>query len=234
MVVLIAGISYLGYFAIKIVGNRHGPVLTGLLGGLVSSTAVTLNLARLSKNNPNLRNALSAGILTACATMFVRSLVLTAIINPDLINLVLPALSVMSIITFLLAFILWQSMKNFQGTDELPLENPFQLGIAIKFATFLIAILFLSKILKYYYGDMGTYVLAAVSGMADVDPIILSMSQFSKQGLGLNVAVQAIFIAVSVNSLVKSMLAVVIGDRVLGLTVTGILTFAITVGLLVT
>lgn len=234
MVVLIAGVSYLGYFAIKIVGNRHGPVLTGLLGGLVSSTAVTLNLSRLSKTHPGMQNALSAGILTACGTMFVRSLVLAAILNPALIEILLPALSIMSLTSFIIAFILWSSMREFQDNEDLPFENPFQLGIAMKFGAFLIAILILSKLLKFYYGDMGTYVLAAVSGIADVDPIILSMSQLSKQGMELKAAAQAIFIAVSVNSLVKSVIAIVIGDRILGLTISGILIFAIAAGLMLT
>ncbi|MBK8816632.1 MAG: MgtC/SapB family protein [Methylococcaceae bacterium] len=234
MVVLIAGISYLGYFSIKIVGDKHGPVLTGLLGGLVSSTAVTLNLARLSKGNPAMRNAFSAGILTACATMFVRSLVLASIVNRDLLAILLPALSITSIATYLLAFILWRRMNDFERKNDFPLENPFQLGVAIKFAVFLIAILFLSRLLKDLYGNTGTYALAALSGIADVDPIILSMSQLSKNGLDLNVAAHAIFIAVSLNSLVKSIIAIVFGDRVLGFTVAGVLTLAISLSLILT
>ena len=96
MVVLIAGISYLGYFAIRIVGNQHGPVLTGALGGLVSSTAVTLNLSKLSTQQPNMENVLAAGILTACATMFARTLLLTSVMNPALFRVLLPALLVMT------------------------------------------------------------------------------------------------------------------------------------------
>ncbi|SJM94846.1 MgtC/SapB family protein [Crenothrix polyspora] len=233
MVVLIAGISYLGYFANKIVGNQHGPVLTGLMGGLVSSTAVTLNLARLSKTYPNMHNALSAGILTACATMFVRTLVLAFIINPILLMALLPALSVMSAITYLMAFLFWQTMKGGQGNEVVTLENPFQLAMAIKFGAFLMAILLLSKGLKIYFGDMGTYFIAAASGLADVDPITLSISQLSKEDLALNVASQAILIAVSVNSGLKSMMAWVIGDKALGLRVGGTLLCAIMAGLLV-
>ncbi len=233
MVVLIAGISYLGYFAIKIVGNRHGPVLTGILGGLVSSTAVTLNLARLSKTYPGMQNGLSAGILTACATMFVRTLVLVSIINPILFVTLFPALAVMSMVTYFLAFLLWQTMREFQGTEEVKLENPFQLAMAIKFGVFLAIILLLSKLLKIYFGDMGAYFIAVASGIADVDPITLSMSQLSKEGLAPSVAAQAILIAVSVNSGLKSIIALVIGDKALGLRVGLTLACAVVAGLLI-
>lgn len=232
MVVLIAGISYLGYFAIRILGNRHGPVLTGIFGGLVSSSALTINLSRLSSSYQNMQDALAAGILTACATMFFRVLLLTFILNPDLFQLLVPSLSLMGTITCLLAYLLWKNAPEFQANEEIKLENPFQLGMAIKFGAFLVSILLLSKVLKIYFGDMGAYVLAAVSGLADVDPITLSMSQMSKEGLGLEVAAHAILIAVAVNSGIKSMVAFVIGDRALGLRVGTTLTIAVVAGLM--
>lgn len=233
MVVLIAGISYLGYFAIKIVGNQHGPVLTGALGGLVSSTAVTLNLSRLSRQFPNMENVLAAGILTACATMFARTLLLTSIMNQTLFLMLFPALLIMSIFTYLVAYLLWQRERGFQNIEEIKLENPFQLGMALKFGAFLVVIMFLSKLLKVYFGDLGTYFLAATSGLADVDPITLSMSQMSNDGLDVSVAANAILIAVSVNSGVKSIFSWIIGSRALALRVGGALVGAVVAGLLI-
>jgi uncharacterized membrane protein (DUF4010 family) len=233
MVVLIAGISYLGYFAIRIVGNRLGPVVTGIFGGLVSSTAVTLNLSRFSKSYPGMHNALSAGILTACATMFVRTLLLAFILNPELLQVMVLSLSMMSIFCFLLAFLFWKNIPADQVNQEIRLENPFQLGMAIKFAAFLVIILFLSKFLTMYVGAMGTYILAAASGIADVDPITLSMAQMSKNGLATDVAARAILIAVSVNSLFKSAVAWVIGDRALGFRVGATLLVAVAAGLII-
>lgn len=232
MVVLIAGISYLGYFSIKIVGNRHGPVLTGALGGLVSSTAVTLDLSKLSPHYPNMENVLAAGILTACATMFARTLLLTSIMNPTVFLALLPALSVMSGFTYLFAFLLWRNARGFRASEEVKLENPFQLGMAIKFGAFLVVIMLLSKLLKVYFGDMGTYFLAAASGLADVDPITLSMSQMSKAGLEVTVAARAILIAVSINSCIKSLFSWVIGGRALGFRVCGTLSGAVIAGLM--
>lgn len=233
LVVLIAGISYLGYFAIRILGNRHGPVLTGIFGGLVSSSALTLNLSRLSKTHPDMQNALAAGILTACATMFIRTLLLTSILNLTLFRTLIPTLSLMGVFTYLIAYLLWKNTQEFQSNQEVKLENPFQLTIAIKFGAFLVIILLLSKLLSIHFGDMGTYVAAATSGLADVDPITLSMSQLNKEGLELNVAAWAILIAVAVNSAVKSIIAFVIGDRTLGLTVGATLAIAVVAGLMI-
>jgi uncharacterized membrane protein (DUF4010 family) len=233
MVVLIAGISYLGYFAIRIVGNQQGPVLTGALGGLVSSTAVTLNLSKLSTQQPNMENVLAAGILTACATMFARTLLLTSIMNPALFRVLLPALLVMTLFTYLVAFVLWRNARGFRTNEEVKLTNPFQLGMAIKFGAFLVLILLLSKLLTVYFGDMGTYFLAATAGLADVDPITLSMSQMSKEGLEVTVAARAILIAVTVNSGIKSICSWVIGGRALALRVCSTLVGAVVAGLLI-
>ncbi len=234
MVVLIAGISYLGYFAIRIVGNQHGPVLTGALGGLVSSTAVTLNLSKLSMQQPGMQNVLAAGILTACATMFARTLLLTSVINPALFRALLPGLLVMTLVTYLAAFLLWRNRQGFQPIDEIKLQNPFQLGMALKFGAFLVVIMLLSNLLKDYFGNMGTYFLAAASGLADVDPITLSMSQMSTDVVEVRVAAMAILIAVSVNSGIKSIFSWVIGGRALALRVVSTLVGAVVAGLLIT
>jgi uncharacterized membrane protein (DUF4010 family) len=234
MVVLIAGISYLGYFAIRIGGNQYGPVVTGALGGLVSSTAVTLNLSRLSAQYVNMENVLAAGILTACATMFARTLLLTWVMNIKLFQLLLPPLLIMALFTYLIAFLLWKNTREFRTSEEILLKNPFQLGMALKFALFLVIIMLLSKILKFYFGDMGTYFLAATSGLADVDPITLSVIKMSKEELAVEVAANAILIAVSVNSVMKSIFSAVIGNRTLVLRVGGTLSVAIITGLLLT
>jgi uncharacterized membrane protein (DUF4010 family) len=234
MVVLIASVSYLGYFAIRIVGNQHGPVLTGALGGLVSSTAVTLNLSKLSTQQPGMENVLAAGILTACATMFARTLLLTSVINPALFRALLPALLIMAVFTYLVAFLLWRNRLGLQTIDEIKLENPFQLMMAMKFGAFLVVVMLLSNLLKVYFGDMGTYFLAATSGLADVDPITLSMSQMSRQGLEVSVAAKAILIAVSVNSGIKGIFSWFIGGRALALRVGSTLVGAVVAGLLIT
>jgi len=154
--------------------------------------------------------------------------------NPALFRALLPALLVMSIFTYLVAFLLWRNARGFRTIEEITLENPFQLGMALKFGAFLVLIMLLSNLLKIYFGDVGTYFLAATSGLADVDPITLSMSQMSKEGLELTVAARAILIAVSVNSGIKGIFSWVIGGRALALRVGSTLVGAVVAGLLVT
>ena len=232
MVVLIAGISYLGYYAIRIAGDRLGPVVTGAFGGLVSSTAVTINLARISKQEPAISNALAAGTLTACATMFVRTLLLASILNSSLCRQLWMPLAVMSLFTYLSALLFWlMSKKQLSSRQEVPLENPFQIGMALKFGAFLSVIILLSKVLQIHFGDMGTYMLATVSGIADVDPITLSMAQMSKLGMDITVAARAVLIAVSVNSVFKGLISWGIGGLSIGARVGGALTAAVLTGL---
>ncbi len=233
MVVLIAGISYFGYFLMKTLGDHNGPVLTGLLGGLVSSTAVTLNLARLNKQYAAMQNVLAAGILLACATMFARILIVLSIFSPALMHKLMPSLAIMGSLTLLLAMLLWRNSRALATEHNITLENPFQLGMALKFAALLGAVMLLSRLLKSYFGDMGTYVLAAVSGIADVDAITLSLAQISHGDAEIKVAGYAIMLAVLVNSGFKSILAGLIGGAGLGWRIGGVLMLAIGVGLLV-
>lgn len=231
MVVLIAAISYLGYFAIKIVGNRHGPMLTGICGGLASSTAVTLDLSRLAKQYPGMHNALAAGILMACATMYVRILLVTSILNAELFQDLLAALISMGGVTYLSAFLFWRKAREFNPEQAIKLQNPFQLGIALKFGALLLVVMLLSKLLKLYFGDIGTYFLAAVSGLTDVDAITLSMANMSRTEDELKVAGYAILIAVFANTAFKSGLSWLVGSIGLALRVGGASVLAAVAGL---
>jgi len=233
LVVLIAGISYIGYFAVRILGNRHGTVLTGAFGGLVSSTVVSLNLSRHAAHYPRMENALASGILMACATMFVRVMLLVSILNQALLRALLPSLAVMSVLTYLIALILWKKASDGTPRHEFELANPFQLGMALKFAAFLTLVLLLSRLAKQYFGDMGTYFLAAVSGIVDVDPIILSMAKTGIGGTELSVAARAVLIAVSVNSVFKGILSWVVGGPSIGWRVSGALIGTILAGLVI-
>lgn len=227
MVVLIASIAYLGYFAMRIVGNRHGPMLTGIFGGLVSSTLVTLNLSRLVQQFPGMRNAVAAGILVACATMFLRILLLTFIINVPLSETLFPPMLACFAVTIVSAFLFWRYADDLPPGTEIQLQNPFQLGVALKFATLLALVMLLTRVLKAYFGDMGTYFLAAVSGLADVDAITLSVGHAIKSRAEIGSAGYAILLAATVNSGFKSALSGLIGDRGLGLRIGGVTVLSI-------
>ncbi len=215
MVVLIAGISFIGYFSMKIAGPGKGIILTSLAAGMVSSTALTLHYARLSKSQTNMKGLLGAGILLACATMFPRVLLISSLINPALFNQLAVPMAVMTLLILSFAAVIWHK-KSSQPFDELTqLKNPLELKPALFFSGLLIGVILLGKTAIYFFGDAGLYILAAVSGIADVDPINLTISRMSSVDLSLDVAVLGIIIATTSNTMVKALLALFIGGQAL-------------------
>ena len=219
MVVLIAAISFAGYFAIKLGGPRRGPVFAGLFGGLVSSTAVTLHFSRMAHQQQAMAPMLATGILLACGTMLPRMLLVTSIINSEVfVNLLAPA-AVMAVVTYGPALFYWRAQSATPADAASPLKNPLELKTAISFGLILVVVMLLSKALQHWFGDMGVLVLAAASGVADVDPVTLSLSRLSQTDLAVHVAVLGIIIAATANSLVKAGMAAVIGGSAIGLRV---------------
>lgn len=214
MVVLIASISFVGYFSMKISGTEKGVILTALAGGLASSTALTLHFSRLYKKQPAMDSMLAAGILMACATMFPRILLVAGLINPALLPVLLTPMAVMSLLTFFFAALIWREKETNKATPNLStLINPLELKSALFFGALLVLVLLLGKAAVHYYGETGVYLLALLSGIADVDPINLTLSKMSRTDLPVNVAVLGIVIAASTNTLIKAGLAVVVGGR---------------------
>ena len=216
MVVIIAAISFAGYFAMKIVGERKGILVTGLFAGLASSTAVTVNFSRLARGSQGLENVLASGILVASATMFPRILVISGIFNPSLSWALLWPFLVMTITSYLAAWLFWRHGEPRKDHASPPMRNPFELVPALVFAVLLTAILLLSRALSDRFGDTGVYLLAAASGIADVDPITLSLANMAGDSLALPSAALAILIAAFANSLAKAGLTLGIGGRRIG------------------
>lgn len=216
MVVLIAGISFVGYFTMKIAGEGKGVLLTAVAGGLASSTALTLHYARLSQTNQNMKNLLAAGILIACGTMFPRVVLVASLINPALFNVLVLPMLVMTLMTLGSAVIIWHKRAERSPEKMTKLSNPLELKAALFFGMILVIVILLSKAAVFFFGESVIYLLAAVSGIADVDSINLTLSGMSSEDLSLNVAVMGIVIASCSNTLVKAMLAVFIGGRSMG------------------
>lgn len=212
MVVLIATLSFSGYVAMKAVGPRRGTLLTGLLGGLVSSTAVTVSLARLARRAEQ-APVLAAAILAACATMFPRMLVEVAVVNPALLGAVAGPLAAMTALTVLAVGWLWRRQGGPGGPTgkQVVVSNPFELWPAVQFGLLLAAVMFLAVALRHWLGETGVYLLAASSGLADVDAITLSLSRLALADLPPEVAARGVVLAAGVNTLVKALLAVWIG-----------------------
>lgn len=219
MVVLVAGISFTGYFAMKIAGYEKGVVLTGLFAGLASSTALTLQFSRLARKQEGIPTLLATGILFACGTMFPRMLLLSSIVNPSLLPGVLFPAMLMAVFVYLpgLIFLIQGSDESMQSKANL--LNPLELKVALRFGVLLVVVVFLSKGLQEMIGKTGLLLLAAASGLTDVDAITLSLSRMSQIDLPLDLAVAGIVVASAVNSVVKAVLAITIGGKTLGLRV---------------
>jgi uncharacterized membrane protein (DUF4010 family) len=233
MVVLIASISFIGYFAMKLAGERKGIVLTSLFAGLASSTALTLHFARLGKTRPDLTPFLAAGILLACGTMFPRMVVVATLINPKLLPILgMPALA-MAVVTYGSVMLFWFRRSGQQTATLRQIQNPLELTVALRFGAFLAIIVLLTKALQEYFGEAGIFLMAAVSGIADVDAINLTLSRLSHEELTSHLAATGIIIASAVNSVVKGALAGFIGGKSLGLRAALPLVVAAAAGLLI-
>ncbi|MBR9971671.1 MgtC/SapB family protein [Magnetospirillum sulfuroxidans] len=203
LVVMVAFISFLGYFAIKIAGPRIGSLLTGVFGGLASSTALTVSFARMGKVSPLMQPVLAAGVTVANATMYVRLWVIVFVLNQPIgLRLALP-LGAMALTGFIGSWVLWRAREDETKPGATALSNPFELGMAIKFAILLAVVMLASQALQRWAGATGLYLLSALAGLADVDAIALSMVQMGGREVALTVATTGITIAAFVNTGVK-------------------------------
>ncbi|MGK9164672.1 DUF4010 domain-containing protein [Inquilinus limosus] len=216
LVVLVAGLSFAGYAAVRIAGPRVGTLLTGLLGGLASSTALTLVFARQARAAPQAAPALAAGIVAAWAVMVIRIGVLVLILHPPLFLALAASLAGAAAVAVGFGLWLWRAAPERTG-EAPPLGNPLELWSALKIVLLIVAVLVLSKILDAALGVAGLYLLAAVSGLADVDAITLSAARLTQGGLDVAAGAAVVLIAAGVNTLVKAGLAVVLGGRAMAL-----------------
>ena len=205
LVILISSLSLVGYVLTRLLGPARGTALTGLTGGLVSSTAVTLSFAKEGRDNPQQAPALACGILLAWAVMFVRVIVLVAVVNRSLLTHVIVPFAVMAAVVGGFAAYLYFRGDPVDGAaakGTLKVQNPFSLTEAAKFAALFAVVLLAVKIVQQHFPPSGLYAVAALAGLTDVDAITLSMAEFAKAGEA-RVAVITIVIAALTNTLVK-------------------------------
>jgi uncharacterized membrane protein (DUF4010 family) len=215
LVVLVSGIGFLGYILMKVLGTEEGIGLTGLLGGLVSSTATTISFAGRSKTSAGLSGALAQGILLASAVMFPRMLVEVAIVNASLLRMVSIPLGAMLVAAVTIVFVLWRrgSENEAQDTTAVKLGNPLRWQTAVTFALVFAVVLIVVRAANEYLGSTGVYVASILTGLTDVDSITLSVADLSLLGeLDAKVASMAIALAALVNTTVKGVMAMSLGS----------------------
>ncbi|BFN30744.1 MgtC/SapB family protein [Vibrio harveyi] len=215
MVVLIASISFVGYFAIKIGGAKRGILFTSVFAGLSSSTALTLQFSHLSREQSSISPLLASGILLSCGTMFPRLLIVLSVINPRLVTLLWPIVMIMMIALYFPAWWIWRRSEVGKVEQSNKQTNPLALQSALFFGVVLAVIMLLSHALSDLFGNAGVLILSALSGITDVDAISLALGRQSTQTLSVETAALGILIAASVNTVVKMGMVVAIGDKAL-------------------
>ncbi|HLU68946.1 MAG TPA: MgtC/SapB family protein [Kofleriaceae bacterium] len=223
LAVLISGISFAGYAAIRAFGAHRGIGLTGLLGGLASSTAVTLSFAGRARAQRAMTHACAVAIILASATMFPRLLVEVAAVSPSLAGAASWPLLTTGGVAFLIGvFLYWRLARRARHEEETPageleLGNPFSVWGALKFALLFVVILVVSTGAQRTFADVGIYLSAALTGLADADAISLSIARLHRQQeVASDTALVGVAIAAASNTISKIGLAALLGTPALG------------------
>lgn len=230
LAILIATISFAGYIAVKVVGDRLGIVMTAVAGGLASSTATTLTFAQMNRDHPGASRLLGAGILIAGVIMVARVAIVAVAINNTLLKGLAPPLIAGGVILCLGAAILLARRDESTQKPNLEIANPLALGTTLKLVLFIAVVMLAAEVLRDYFGGIGVILLAFLSGIADVDAITLSMAKLGGKDIALTTASLAILVAVATNTLSKAALTAWTGGARIGLLVGWISAAAVAAG----
>ncbi len=217
MVALIVGMSIAAYVAFKLLGARVGALLSGVLGGLISSTATTVSYARRARTAPDERGVCAVVVVIASATVFGRVLVELAVVAPGILGVVAPPIAAMMGFMVLVSAVLFLCTKTTQA-GSLTREPPSDFRTAIAFGLVYAAVLFAVAFAKEHFGSRGLFVVAALSGLTDMDAITLSTAQLARSGaLHADTAWRLIVVGAMANLVFKLATVAVLGSpRLLG------------------
>lgn len=211
LVLFFSGLSFLGFLARRAFGAKRGYAIAGALGGLVSSTSVTLTFARLSRVHPEHGRMLAAGVMGANVMLFPRVLLATTVLAPALAGAMWPAFLAPVAIGLLL-------LARGVTTDATPAKvpedpNPLQIGAALQMAAVFQVVLSVVSMADAWFGSAGLYASAAVLGLTDVDALTVSMAQQANRTGAVEVAAVALTLGIITNTAVKTLIAIVVGRQ---------------------
>ena len=229
MVVLIVGISFGGYIAYKFFGGGAGTILGGVLGGLVSSTATTVSYARRATTTPAASGVAVIIITIASGMVFARLFVELALTAPGSIRVTGPPMAIMLGAFVVLSAVAWFVLRG--PSTELPVgESPSELKSAMAFGLLYAVVLYSAAAAKDHFGDSGLYVVAAISGLTDVDAITLSSAELVNLGtLDAGTGWRLVLLAATTNLAFKAATVALLGTRELFVRVAGLFGIAIVV-----
>jgi len=216
-VVVVSSVSYFGYVAQKYFFQHQGVLVTSVFGGIYSSTATTVVLARKSKEVPRLSYQMTAAILLSTALMYIRLWVIAAVFLWDVALLILPYFLLFTLITLVVAYFYIRAERR-SGQEKHVHEfngNPLELKVAIGFAVMFVLMAVITQLVNQYFGDAGLRYLSVIVGFTDIDPFVLSLlnGDFSANSI---VIASAIVIAAGSNNFLKAVYAYVLGEPLAG------------------
>jgi uncharacterized membrane protein (DUF4010 family) len=220
MVVLVSGLGFFGYVAVRVFGEDRGIPFTGLLGGLASSTATTLAMSRQSRAWPETGQLCALAVVLACTVMLGRVAVLVGAISPAALASTAPWLLLIALPGIIFALWSWRHLSRAQpaGTAARQVQNPLNLRIAIQFAILYALVVLAVRWANDGFGGSGVYWASFFSGLTDLDAISLSLAQLQRAGnIAATEAARAVIIAAGANSLLKAVLAISLGGPALRL-----------------
>jgi uncharacterized membrane protein (DUF4010 family) len=209
VVVLVSGLSFIGFVAMRVLGARRGMAVTGAVGGLVSSTAVTISMAERSHAGAVRPAAASAAVL-ASAIMCVRIAVLAGVVNPAILPGLLPILAVMGVCGGVAAWVVGRGQRGSTPPDG-TMTNPFSLRAAVTFAAVYAVVLVAVRAAEVHLGQAGIYVVSALSATVSVDAPTVALARLGGAGTGWAGPAAAIGVVAVTNTLVKLGIAVLYG-----------------------
>lgn len=210
-VLFFSGISFLGYIARLFVGAKQGYLVAGLLGGLVSSTSVTLAFSRASRReDASVGQPLAFGVVAACTVLFIRVMVVTGVLWTPLAQRLLPLFAAPFLVGVLVVLIGLRRPRH-ERSDVQTLQNPLQFGAAIQMALLFQAVLFIVDGVRSAWGDVGLIVTGAILGLVDIDALMISMAHTAATGGSVAMAAAAVAVGILSNTIVKFLIATVVG-----------------------
>jgi len=216
-IVVVSGISYIGYILQKFILPKKGLIVTALLGGLYSSTATTVVLARKSKNKDAALNQISAGIVMATGMMFIRVYILSLIFNAQLAASLFTPFIILIILTFVVGIILQKAVKKGENIKILSKEtgrerNPLEFKTALVFSVLFVVFSALTHFVLSNYGAKGLNLLSLIIGVTDIDPFLLNLFM-GKFSVTIPQIATATIIAVTSNNLMKMFYGISFGTK---------------------
>ncbi|VAW40484.1 Glutamate synthase [NADPH] large chain [hydrothermal vent metagenome] len=214
-VVIISAISYIGYLLKRYIFTKQGYFLMGIIGGVYSSTATTIVLAKKAKSLKNYDHNLNAGIVSATGMLYIRLFVLTTIFNPAIIKHIGLPLGLMAFLTFSVAFIVKRNAKKSSKNPIIATgkSNPLELQVALIFATLFVVMTVITQYVVSNYGHVGLNFLSFIVGFTDIDPFVLSVLTGHLEGITANQVASAILIAAASDNLLKATYAYFFSGR---------------------